>query len=66
MRRELGIKYKDLTPPELLKQITERNVQKYGDPLGPSIKWLRDNGKSWEEIIESASRPGGKDINFNQ
>ena len=61
-RRALGIKYKDVTPPEILKQILERNRQKYGDELGPTIEWLRARGKSWEEIIESASKPGGEDL----
>ncbi len=65
-RRDLGIKYKDLTPPDLLKSITERNIRNYNDPLGPTLEWLRSRGKSWGDIIESAVRPGGKDIDFNQ
>jgi len=64
MRRELGVKYKSLTPPEKLEEIYTRNLQKYGDKLGPSIEWLRSKGKSWEQIIESASRSGGKDLGF--
>jgi hypothetical protein len=36
----------------------------HGDPLGPTIDWLRAQGKSWEEIIESAMRPGGADLGF--
>jgi RHS repeat-associated protein len=63
-RRDLGIKYKDLTPPELLEKLYERNMKKYGDKLGPTVEWLRAQGKSWEEIIESASRPDGSDIKF--
>jgi hypothetical protein len=63
-RRAIGIKYKDLTPPELLEQITTRNLEKYGDPLGPTVDWLRANGKTWEQIIESATRSGGKDLGF--
>jgi RHS repeat-associated protein len=65
-RRLLGVKYKDLTPPKLLETIYKRNMERYGDKLGPSVDWLRGKGKSWDDIIESASRPGGKDINFNQ
>ena len=61
-RRALGIKYKDVTPPEILQKILERNRQVYGDELGPTIEWLRAQGKSWEQIIESASRPGGQDL----
>jgi len=63
-RRALGVIYKDVTPPELLKTILERNVRTYGDELGPSIEWLRARGKSWEDIIKSASKPGGKDLDF--
>ncbi len=61
-RRELGVKFKSLTPPELLDTITKRNIDRYGDPLGPSVDWLRNRGKSWADIIESAKRPGGKDL----
>jgi hypothetical protein len=63
-RRALGVEYKGLTPQDLLKKIYARNLEKYGDELGPSIEWLRARGKSWSEIIESACRPGGADLNF--
>jgi hypothetical protein len=63
-RRALGVKYKNVTPPDLLKKIYQRNEEKYGDPLGPSIDYLRSRGKSWEQISESACRPGGKDLGF--
>ncbi|MGJ7513177.1 hemagglutinin repeat-containing protein [Pseudomonas baetica] len=64
IRRELGVQYKDLTPPDKLAEIYERNLRVYGDKLGPSIDWLRAKGKSWEQITESASRSGGKDLGF--
>ena len=64
LRREIGQKYKSLTPPEELVKITARNIDKYGDPLGPTIDYLRKQGKSWEDIIESASRTGGKDLGY--
>jgi RHS repeat-associated protein len=63
-RRALGIQYKGLTPPEILEVITTRNIARYGDPLGPSIGWLRAKGKTWQEIIESAMRAGGKGLRF--
>lgn len=63
-RRALGEKFKNLTPSDMLQKIYERNLQKYGDLLGPSIEWLRKQGKSWEDIIESATRSGGKDLGF--
>ncbi len=62
-RRDLGIMFKEMTPKKLLDYIYTRNIEKYGDPLGPSIEWLRNvGGKTWEDIIESATRPGGEDI----
>ncbi len=64
LRRELGVKYKSLTPDDVLQKIYQRNLQKYGDKLGPSIDFLRQQGKSWDDIIESATRPGGKDLGF--
>jgi hypothetical protein len=63
-RRALGEQFKSLTPPEKLAEIYERNIQKYGDKLGPSIDWLRNENKSWDQIINSASRAGGKDLGF--
>ncbi len=64
LRRELGVKYKSLTPDNMLQQIYQRNLQKYGDKLGPSIDYLRQQGKSWDDIINSATRTGGKDLGF--
>ncbi len=65
MRREIGEKHKDLTPKEFREEIYKRNIDKYGDPLGPTVDWLRKKGgKTWDEIIESALRPGGQDIDF--
>lgn len=61
-RRALGVQYKDLTPKEMLDKIYERNLTKYGDKLGPTIDWLQQRGKSWSQIIESATRTGGKDL----
>ncbi len=63
-RRVIGERYKSLTPPDKLAEIYERNIDIYGDKLGPSIDWLRARGKSWDQIIESASRTGGKDLGF--
>jgi hypothetical protein len=63
-RRALGVQYKDLTPADELARITQRNIIRYNDPLGPSVAWLRGRGKTWEQIIESASTPGGKDLGY--
>jgi filamentous hemagglutinin len=61
-RRALGVEYKNLTPSDILDKIYARNIEKYGDKLGPSIDYLRRRGKSWDDIIESATRTGGKDL----
>jgi RHS repeat-associated protein len=63
-RRALGVEYKALTPADKLAEIYARNEEKYTDRLGPTVEWLREHGKSWEDIIESASRPGGQDLGF--
>lgn len=63
-RRAIGVRYKDLTPQPLRDQIYARNLEKYGDRLGPSIDYLRSRGKSWDDIVGSAQRTGGKDLGF--
>lgn len=63
-RRDLGIKYKDMTPPDLLQKIYQRNIQRYGDKLGPTVDWFRAQNLSWEEIARKACRPGGADFGF--
>lgn len=63
-RRDIGVKYKNLTPSAKLEEIYTRNLNKYGDKLGPTVEWLREKGKSWEDIITSASRTGGADLGF--
>ncbi|WP_310621599.1 DUF4150 domain-containing protein [Flexibacterium corallicola] len=66
-RRNLGIKYKDITPEPLRSEIFERNMKKYNDKWGPTIDYLRGVKEySWEQIIEKSSKPGGRDINFNR
>lgn len=63
-RRAIGEQFKALTPADKLAEIYQRNLQKYGDKLGPTVDWLRAQGKSWDQIIESATRTGGKDLGF--
>jgi hypothetical protein len=57
-RRQLCQAFKEQTPKPQRSRIFERTRAVYGDPLGPSMEFLRLRGKSWEHIIESASRPG--------
>ncbi len=64
-RRALGVEFKNLTPPDMLEKIYARNIEKYGDKLGPTIDYLRNRGKSWDDIIESSTRTGGKDLGLS-
>ena len=64
-RRQIGVKYKDLTPPDELEKIYARNLRNYGDKLGPTVDWLRRvKKKSWDEIIASSTRSGGGDLGY--
>lgn len=57
-RRDLGIKYKDMTPQPLRDYIYEINIGRYGDKLGPTYEWLvSEKGATNMEIINSSSRP---------
>jgi hypothetical protein len=59
------VQYKNLTPPDELEKIYARNLDKYGDKLGPTIDYMRSvQGKTWEQIIQKASTPGGKDLGY--
>jgi hypothetical protein len=57
-RRALCQIFREQTPEPLRTRILERTRAIYGDPLGPSVEFLRLRGKSWEDINASASRPG--------
>jgi hypothetical protein len=57
MRRDLGVKYKDLSPQLLKEHIYDVNLERYKDPLGPTIEYLRNKGKSWDEIIVGSCKP---------
>ena len=66
LRREIGQEWKNVTPEGLREQIYGRNLEKYGDELGPSVEYLRNKqNKSWEDIIKSATTPGRKDVQFS-
>ncbi|MBS7812508.1 hypothetical protein [Roseococcus pinisoli] len=57
-RLALATRYKDLTAEPLRSRILQRTVETYGNPAGPSIDFLRARGKSWDDIIDGATRPG--------
>jgi hypothetical protein len=57
-RRSLAAQFKQQTPEPLRSLIHHRTLAIYGDPIGPTIEHLRARGKSWDDIIDSATRPG--------
>jgi hypothetical protein len=57
-RRRLAATFKELTLEPLRSRLYDRTCVVYGDPLGPTIERLRAQGKSWDDIIDSATRPG--------
>lgn len=57
-RRSLAAHFKQETPEPLRGQIRRRTLAVYGDPIGPTIEHLRARGSSWDDIIDSATRPG--------
>jgi len=63
-RNALKVRLREISPPEAVLRFEQRNIERYGDPIGPSIEQLRKAGKSWEQIIESATRSGGRDLGF--
>ena len=61
-RRQLGVEFKDLTPGPLRDYIYELNQNRYGDPLGPTVDYLVNSGRTYTDIIQSAARPN-PDVN---
>jgi len=57
-RRALALNFKSLTPEPQRSRIEAHTIAAYGNPIGPDIEALRARGRSWEEIAESACRPG--------
>jgi hypothetical protein len=57
-RRRLTADFKALTPEPWGSRIQARTLADYGDPVGPAIETLWARGKSWDDIIDSATRPG--------
>lgn len=56
-RRALGRLFKNVTDAQTKANTFARNIEKYGDKWGPTVKYLKERGRSWDSIIESASRP---------
>jgi filamentous hemagglutinin len=63
-RNQLKLDFRDISPPEFVARAEARNIVNYQNPLGPTIEQLRANGKTWADIINSATRSGGSDFGF--
>ena len=63
-RNALKLRYREATPPAVVARIAAKTLTRYGNALGPSADDLRRAGKSWREIIASASRAGEHDADF--
>ncbi|MYM73120.1 cell wall-binding protein [Duganella dendranthematis] len=66
-RRDIGVKYKNVTPEPLRDYIYEVNTGRYNDPLGPSFDSLVKSAEKkmldpYQTIIDSSSRPNS-DVN---
>ena len=63
-RNSLKLKYRAQSPADAVLKFEQRNIKEYGNPVGPSADQLHAAGKTWDQIIESAARPGGSDLGF--
>jgi hypothetical protein len=61
-RSGLAERFKAITPELLRTRLRTRTLARYGNPIGPTIDDLRSRGKSWRDIIASATRPGTGDF----
>lgn len=52
----------EATSPDFLKEIKQRNLERYQNESAPIIDYLREQGKTWEQIINGATRAGGGDL----
>lgn len=57
-RNALKQTFRDLTPAPVLERLIANTVARYGNAMGPDVDELRASGKSWREIIDSATRAG--------
>lgn len=69
-RDRLKVKYRQLMRAagmdRRVDEIEARNIERYGNPLGPAIAHLRERGTTWRGIIDSATRTGGEDLGYGQ
>lgn len=59
-RRELNQQYYSTLPDAERKTLYASNKEKYGNEIGPDIDYFKKKGRSWREIIDSASKVSSK------
>lgn len=59
-RRDLNDRYYSTLPESKRITIEAENEKKYGNKQGPDIEYFRKQGRSWEQIIDSASKVSSK------
>lgn len=65
-RNQLKVLYRGDTSASKVREAEERNIKKYGNPIGPNAEFLQKyRGKSWSDIIKSASKPDGTDMDLS-
>ena len=57
-RCDLARMFRELTPEPARSVLLARTRALYGEGDGPSIEAMRAAGRSWDEIIAGAARPG--------
>ena len=57
MRNQLKVDYHALSPVDAVKAFEQRNVLKYGNPLGPSTDQLRVQTRADSHLREATPRP---------
>jgi hypothetical protein len=57
-RNALKARYRELGSAEAALRAQQWSLARHGDPFGPTADQLHAGGKSWQEIIAAACRPG--------
>lgn len=63
-RNALKLYHRRSTAPDQVKNMEERNVKLYGDPISLTIDEMFARYASWRAVTAAACRPGGRDMTF--
>ncbi len=59
----LRMDFKNRSSPDAQETIVQGNLECSGDKLGPTLEFLINEGKDWQDIIESTAGPGRGEFN---